>query len=223
MKRPILIATLGFIIVIIWGLYFNIVLFVLIVMILYILQLFTKNKAVRIIKIYINKSVIIFFCISFFVGNMYIRHVEKGYKTIYNSLEKVKAIGTVISEKEEKEYNNIYKIKVEQINGNKVSNKNFLLSIKKESNKKEIIKYGDKIYFEGEYVKPEEQRNYKGFDYSMYLKTMNIYGTLKVENKVEVIKANNLNFILLISNKFRNQIISNVDRIFPSETKGIFL
>ena len=223
MKRPILIATLGFIIGIIWGLYFNIVLFVLIVMILYILQLFTKNKAVRIIKIYINKSVMIFFCISFFIGNMYIIHVEKGYNTIYNSLEKVKAIGTVISEKEEKEYNNIYKIKVEQINGNKVSNKNFLLSIKKESNKKEIIKYGDKIYFEGEYVKPEEQRNYKGFDYSMYLKTMNIYGTLKVENKVEGIKANNLNFILLISNKFRNQIISNVDRIFPSETKGIFL
>lgn len=223
MKRPILIATLGFIIGIIWGLYFNIVLFILIGMILYILQLFTKNKAVRIIKIFINRSVIILFYISFFIGNMYIIHVEKEYETIYNSLEKVKAIGTVISEKEEKEYNNIYKIKVEKINGNKVSNKNFLLSIKKESNKKEIIKYGDKIYFEGEYIKPEEQRNYKGFDYSMYLRTMNIYGTLKVNNKLKVIKENNLNFILLSSNKLRNGIINNVNNMFPIETKGIFL
>lgn len=222
MKRPILIATLGFITGIIGGLYFNMVFFIFVGILAYTLQYIIKLKYKRLMKVFITKNVVILFAISLLIGNIYISYLERTYEKIYNALEKVKVIGTVISEKEEKEYTDIYRIRVDKVNGEKVNYKDFLLSIKN-NNSKVLIKYGDKIYFEGEYIKPEEQRNYKGFDYSKYLKTLKVYGTLKVDNKLEILKENNLNFISLLANKLRNKIINNVKQIFPQETKGIFL
>ena len=40
---------------------------------------------------------------------------------------------------------------------------------------------------------PNVQRNYGGFDYSNYLKTLEIYGTINAEN-IEILKHNNSNF-----------------------------
>ncbi len=222
MKRPILILTLGFIAGIIGGLYLNIVLFILVGILVCLLQYIIRAK-IRLLKILITKEAIILFYISLLIGNIYVAHLENSYKKVYNSLEEVEIIGTIISEKEEKEYNDVYKIKVEKINEKKVKNKNFLLSIKKDKSKAPI-KYGDKIYTQGEYIKPEEKRNYRGFDYSRYLKTINIYGTIKVKNKLEIIKPNNLNCISLFSNSLRNKIVDNVNKMFQEEeTKGIFL
>ena len=42
--------------------------------------------------------------------------------------------------------------------------------------------YGDEIIFRGEFLSPKKRSNYKGFDYSNYLKTLKIYGTVSVEN-----------------------------------------
>ena len=110
---------------------------------------------------------------------------------------------------------------MKQINGKNIGNKTFFLSLKKQKNQT-FIKYGDKVYFEGEYIKPEKQKNYKGFNYCQYLKTLNIYGTINVNN-IKVIDENNLNVILLISNKLRTQIINNINKISPEQYKGIFL
>lgn len=221
MKRPILIATLGYILGIIWGLYLNIVPFIVISGIIYIIQLIIKHKFIKIIKTFINKNVIIFFCIFFLIGNVYIKCLEKDYSNFYKSLNKVKSIGTIISKKEEKDYSYTYKICLEKINDKKVKNKKFYISIKKKS--KNNIEYGDKIYFEGEYIKPEVQRNYKGFDYSMYLKSEGIYGTIKVDSNVTILKSNNLNFVSICSNTLRDKIIENTNKLFPENTKGVFL
>ena len=221
MKRPILIATIGFIIGIIWGLYFNMVSFLLILIILYFsLYIFKFKKIIRIIKIFLSKKALILFSIFFLISSFYIQYLEKRYNQIYNSLDKIQCIGTVISEKKEKDYNFQYKISLEKINNKKINNKVFYLSIKKKNCN---IKYADKISFEGEYIKPEVQRNYKGFDYSKYLKTQGIYGTIKTGSSVEIMKENNLSFISIISNKIRNRIIENTNKLFPEKTKGIFL
>ena len=51
---------------------------------------------------------------------------------------------------------------------------------------KNIFKYGNLVNFEGEFKAPDSARNYKGFDYSKYLKTKKIYGIIGIE-KIDVI------------------------------------
>ena len=196
MKRPILIATLGFITGIIWGLYFNIVSFIVIIVFSFLLKILLKNKNIRIIKVFINTNVLILFCIVLLIGNLYIKYLEKDYSKIYKNLNKCNCIGTIVSEKEEKDYTYIYKIKIKEINNNKVRNKNFYISVKKKTNYK--LEYADEILFEGEYIKPEVQRNYKGFNYSMYLKSEGIYGTIRIDKEIKVLRKNNLNYLNLL-------------------------
>ena len=222
MKRPILIATIGFITGIIWGLYFNIVPFLLMLTSVYLylhMIKFKKIKNIRVIKLIITKKVLILFTIFSLVSNFYIKYLETDYNKTYNSLQNMQCIGTIISEKEEKDYSFQYKIKIEKINNIKVKNKKFYLTAKKKNSN---IKYADKISFEGEYIKPEIQRNYKGFDYSLYLKSQGIYGTIKANN-IKVIKENNLNFFSVLSNIIKNKIIENTNKLFTERTKGIFL
>ena len=62
--------------------------------------------------------------------------------------------------------------------------------------KKDIkFQYGDKVLLQGEFLKGSEQRNTGGFDYQLYLKSINIYGTLKVED-YQKISSDNVNGIV---------------------------
>lgn len=78
--------------------------------------------------------------------------------------------------------------------------KKFLLDVKKKDYSKEL-EYGDIITFNGVYNKPNVQRNYGGYDYSLYLKTQNIYGTfdgsqieLKSKNKGSFVQKGIISF-----------------------------
>lgn len=71
--------------------------------------------------------------------------------------------------------------------------KKFLLDVKKKDYSKEL-KYGDIITFNGVYNKPNVQRNYGGYDYSLYLKTQNIYGTFD-GSQIELKSKNKGSFI----------------------------
>ncbi len=89
--------------------------------------------------------------------------------------------------------------------------------------KKDIqLKYGDKIEFMGEYIRPEKRRNYKGFDYSNYLKQLKIYGTMKITN-VKVIEERKSKSIFQISNEIKTKIISNTKETLDEETSSILL
>ena len=215
MKRPILIATIGYIIGIIWELYFkiSIVPFFIINLIIYVIF----NK--KIIK---YKQIIILILIFFIISNIQIKQLNKKYDTLYNNLEEVKIVGTIVSEPKEKEYKTVYKIKVETVNRDRKYKNTYLLLNVKNSSKQEI-KYGDKITFNGTFTKPQTKRNYKGFDYKEYLKTIKVYGSVTLDSEVRVIKKNNVNLIFIFIFKIKQIIQNNVTELLPKETSSIVL
>lgn len=231
MKRPILIAVIGYIIGIIVGLYFtfSIVLFYIPIIVIYLIykiyikgktkkfKLFSIRRYLRYAKIYINYQTIILIMAASIISNFVIIFQNNMYEKIQNILseqENIKLVGIVISEKQEKPYYNKYKIQI------KYNNRKIKLYIT--TKKGEILEYGDKIIFSGTFMKPEMQRNYKGFNYSQYLKQLKIYGTIRCE-KIKIVNKNQGNKILQISNKISNQIIYNTKKILDEETSSILL
>ena len=253
MRRPILIAMIGYIIGILVGLYLkiSIVPFCFLVIAIYkIKQIYKvkkdkieeenniksrKNKKVkgnktrkklkllslkryiRYLRIYINSKIIFLILISSIISNSIIIIQNKKYEQIYNSLEKqekINLVGVVVSNKEEKKFNNKYKIQT-KYNNTKIR---LYIMVKKDIQ----LKYGDKIEFTGEYIRPEKRRNYKGFDYSNYLKQLKIYGTMKITN-VKVIEERKANPIFQISNEIKTKIISNTKEALDEETSAILL
>ena len=217
MKRPILIAALGYIIGIVWGLYFKIVLIFCSIIAICMLIVEKNKNILRIIKLVINKKVTILLLIFIIAGFIHIKFLKYDYEKIYISLENVNIVGTIVSSKKEKQYINEYKIETEKINNIKLKKKFILLTKNKE------IEYGNKIKLEGTYIKPSKSRNYRGFDYSNYLKTENIYGTIEQNGKIELIKEKNINYLFINLYKVKNKIIKNINNKFPEETRGVFL
>ena len=120
----------------------------------------------------------------------------------------------IISEPEETDYKKVYDIRVVGNSENK--NKKFILKINK--NSKINLKYGDLIKLKGEYEKPSVARNYKGFDYSKYLKTKEIYGTIYAQqNNIKIVAENQINSILTTINQIRNNIIERSKQIIDNE------
>ena len=99
-------------------------------------------------------------------------------------------------------------------------NKKFIVYINKKN--KKLLEYGDLIKIKGEYSAPEVARNYKGFDYSQYLKTLNIYGTIKVEES-KIINKNQLSPILISINNIKEKMIDNANRNMPKRTANLLL
>lgn len=232
MKRPILIATIGYIIGIIVGLYFNksIVLFYIPIIATYLLnnkkikitnvkklKLFSIKRYIRYLKIYLNSKVIILLILSSIISNSITIIENKKYEKIYKSFsieENINLNATITSNVEEKEYYNKYKIET------KYNNKEISLYIM--VNKDVELEYGEKITFSGTYIKPEIQRNYRGFDYSQYLKQLKIYGTIKC-NKIEKIQQNNSNKLLKISSEIVRKIETNTKKVLKNETSSVLL
>ena len=217
MKRPILIAALGYIIGIVWGLSFKVVLIFCSIIAICMLIVEKNKNILRIINLVINKKVTILLLIFIIAGFIHIKFLKYDYEKIYISLENVNIVGTIVSSKKEKQYINEYKIETEKINNIKLKKKFILLTKNKE------IEYGNKIKLEGTYIKPSKSRNYRGFDYSNYLKTENIYGTIEQNGKIELIKEKNINYFFIILYKVKNKIIKNINNKFPEETRGLFL
>lgn len=220
MKRPILIITIGFITGIIWGLYFSIVPFLFLIMIFILLMIKVikinfKNDLIRVINIFIKNNVILLLLISVFISSIYLINCNKKYEYIYDKFTDKEITATIISNENETEYMNIYKIELEEYKGI-----NFLLRVPK--SKKINLKYGDKIKISGDYILPEESRNYGGFNYRKYLKTQGVYGIFEADN-IKVLKHDNLSKIELFSNSIKQKIISNINKILPEDTKQLFL
>lgn len=220
MKRPILIITLGFLIGIIVGLYLNIALLLFSILIfitlaLKILHISSANNFIRIFNIFIKNNVILLIIFSAFFSSIYIVYQNNKYEKTYNNFNKTEIIATVISNKKEGEYQESYKIKLENY-------KNIKLILRIPKSKNISLNYADKIYIKGEYIKPEEARNYGGFNYKEYLKTEGIYGIFKAD-KIEILKSNNLSTIEIFTNNLKQKIITNINKILPESTKDLFL
>jgi len=231
LKRPILIAVIGYIIGIIVGLYFktSIVFFYIPLIAIYLVyikmikqkprkcKILSIRRYIRYLKIYLNFQVIILVIISSIISNIIVIKKDIRYERIYIDLSKIEKVyftGVIVSDKEEKEFYNKYKIQVEY---HKKKVKFYITT-----NKSQDLKYGDKITFSGTYKKPEIQRNYKGFDYSSYLKQLNIYGTIECD-KLQLIERKQANKIFQISNTVLNRIIISTKQILNEETSSVLL
>lgn len=233
---------IAYILGIIWGLYIkNIVpLFLIIIAIILIKKILNlkniksykeikeykklnKSKKIKNLNKYIeilipNKKLILIL-MTFTLSFTYTCALEKSFKTKYKNIqENIKIEAIIISNIKEKEYKDVYTIKVKSINNNRKYNGTHLLLSIKNSNKQ--LEYGDKITFTGEYKEPEGQRNYGGFNYKQYLKTKKVYGLVQT-NKIEKIEKAQYNKFLIYINKLNTKITENANKILQNEQASL--
>ena len=221
MKRPILIALIGYIIGIIWELYLGISIAPLIIILGFFL-IFNKGTVHCAYLKEDNKKVVLMILISMIISNSITTHLNNRYEKLYNDvISESNFIATVISDANKKEYTTSYTIKIKSINGDtKFKNTKLILNI---SNNREVkIQYGDEIDFIGDYKEPEKQRNYKGFDYSEYLKTLEIYGTVNY-SKINNIEHKNINKINLLFHNITNKIEGNITKILSEDEADLLI
>ena len=233
-QRPILIAVIGYIIGILVGLYLQksiVPFYVLIAVILYLYKIFTQKfftrkinkfklisikRYFRYIKLNFNSKVVLIIIISSIISNSIVIFQNNNYREIYSKLEENETLeieATVVSSKESKKYYDRYTIET-------LYKKQ---KIKLYLNTKNLnLEYGDKVQITGKYIKPEVQRNYKGFDYSEYLKQLKIYGTIQ-STDIKIMRKNNSNNLFSISNKISNKIEEKIKNNIPEEYSSILL
>lgn len=243
-NRPIVVATLGYIIGIIWGLYFkiNIVLFYALICIFLMfmklyksfLKNFKKNKETkrefkfisiqkifRYIKLVLDFKSLIIIIVFSSISNLIVIYFNNKYENLYSSLEDTSIIAKIVDSGTDKQYKTTYKIKVEKINGKSKYDGTYLyLDISKNINMK--LKYGDYISLKGEYRAPSKATNYQAFDYSKYLRTLKIYGTVKAD-KISILKENSNNALFTISNNIFTKIKETIQANLPEEKANLLL
>ena len=254
-KRPIVVMVIGYIIGIIWGLYFHfsiVLLYILIAFLFYTkivkffckilysirfylckigmrtmkqknqkkkktsFQLFSIDRYIRYIKLILTKQIIFLITISSIISNTILMYQENRYENLYPE-ENILVEGIIVSNPEEREYKNRYKVKVLTVNdSNKYQSTQIYILVKKDIQ----FEYGDKVRLQGNFQKGSEQRNTGGFDYQLYLKSINIYGTLNVEN-YQKISSDNVNAIEKSIHTIKLAITENIENLLEKEEQQI--
>ncbi len=225
MKRPILTALIGYIIGIIWELYLktSIAPIVIILIVIEVIINGIDNHTHTITnKRITNIKAIIILITSILISNNVTAYQNSKYQNIYKmSTEEQTYIGTIISNETKGEYKNNYTIKIEKI-GIKTKCKNIKLTLSIAKKEKIKLEYGNKIKIKCNYNAPEKQRNYKGFDYSEYQKTIKIYGTITYTgNGIEILKKENLSNIQIVTHRINQKIENNIKKLFQKQEAGI--
>lgn len=152
------------------------------------------------------------------IGDCYTKFCSIQYEKIYSKSE-INDYAIVVSEEKQTEYKKVYTIKTI----GSLKNKKFILKIN--INSKISLKYGDLIKIDAEYEKPSIMRNYKGFDYSTYLKSKGIYGTIFANEKdIKLLENNHINILEKTINNIKNCIIYNSKKLIEdSTTSGLLI
>lgn len=222
MNRPIFIVVIGYIIGIIWGLYLkiSIVPFYFLLLTIYIIiqlpyskkkfRIFRIKRYFRYIKLIFKTNIILTIIVSSFISNLIIRYQENKYENLFKDGQELNITAIVVSNKQEKEYYSRYKIKYK--------GECLYINVAKNID----IKYGDKIQIKGEFQESQTARNYKGFNYKQYLKTLKIHGTVKVSS-IKIIDNNCANKLMQISNTMFLKIKNNIENTYNDKISGIIL
>lgn len=216
MNRPIFIILIGYIIGILWGLYLQIsivFLYLIIILIYYISNnsILKKKKIFHYIKIITKFNFLSIIIISSLISNIIIKYQNNKYENLYHDSEELQIRVEIVGNKKEKEYYNRYKVKVLS---SKYKNTYLYMTTKKD------LEYGEILNIYGTYDKPSKARNYKGFNYQEYLKTLKIYGTIKVESLEKIDKHKGL---LYYTNILHQKIKENLEKTYNSKTMPIIL
>jgi len=239
LERKVLIILLGYILGIIMELYFEkgIALIVLVLLLSFLGIKYVRfsrksilspksfeitKRIVKHFKILLNAKIICIFIISFIGGIIYTKNLNCRYNNLYLGLEDGYFLGIIQSDPEEREYTTKYKIKIQNVNQNeKYKNTYLYLTVK---NDVEKLEYGDLVFFKGEYIEPDGQKNYGGFNYKEYLKTLKIYGTVRcTSSEVNVYEKNKINIISLKMNDLAKIIKENAYRLFEEKEANLLI
>lgn len=172
-------------------------------------KLFSWKRYSRYIRIIFTKNVLILIISTSILSNSIILVQNKKFENIYRNFigQNIEIQGKIVSEEKEK-----YKLKVTS-----KQYKNMYLYLKC----KEKLTYGDEVKIYGEYEIPTLARNYKGFNYRNYLKTLKIAGTIK-SKKLEIIKKQSVNFFYLKINELSTVIKKKIENFnLEKEEKAI--
>lgn len=223
MNRPIFVVVIGYIIGIIWGLYFkiSIVPFYILLMAIYIIiklpylkkkfRILSIKRYFRYLKLIFKINIILTIIITSFISNLIIKYKESKYENVFKDGQELELIAIVVSNKQEKEYYNRYKIKT-------LSNESLYINV----DKKVELEYGDKVQIKGKFQEPQTARNYKGFNYKQYLKTQKIYGTVKASS-VKVLEKKCANKLMQLSNFIFLKIKDNIEKTYSQNISPIIL
>lgn len=203
-SRSICIASTGYILGIIIGLYFKCIA----------LYICTLIFILSILNIYENKKKVFIFLIALVISIIYISLLENSYESLCEG--SINSYAIVVSDEVEKEYSIRYEIKLI------TNNKKMLLYLKKESIN-EKLKYGDLIILSGEIKKANNSRNYGGFNYRQYLKTKGIYGIINAEKVLLVKEQYKQGLIHNLQNKIKEKIKNNLNKNEGALLLGILM
>ena len=214
------------------GLYFNtsiVLLYILIIAIYFIYKSIRKKKEkfnflspkryIKYVKLIIKKEVLFLIILISIISNLIVIYQNNKYNSLYKNINEIEGEAVVISSKKEKEYTNSYKIRINFLNKNK-KYKDTCLYLNVNKKNSIDLQYGNKIKFVGEFVEPEVARNYGGFNYKEYLKSIKIYGTIKA-NSVNVIGKDKVNVISKIANYNYLIIEKKLDNLFKKDISGL--
>ena len=189
------------------------------------LKLLSIKRYFRYFKLVIDFKVIITIMFFSIISNSIVLFQNSKYDNLYCDEQILKGEAIIVSNKIEKEYNYIYKIKILYLNKS-IKYKNSYLYLKVNKKSTNILQFGDKIEFSGRFIEPTSKRNYGGFDYKAYLKTLKVYGNIKAD-KIQVIEKEKGNPFFTISNKISLEIKEKIDLVIDKESasiiKGILL
>ncbi|MGN1299744.1 MAG: DNA internalization-related competence protein ComEC/Rec2 [Clostridia bacterium] len=205
MKRPLLVVAISYIVGIIIGVYLKIG--IPFILLLLLMLSIIKRK---------NWKMFIIIAVTIIISSIHVIYLNSKYQKIYeySKYENVKLVGTVYSQIEETDYKYIIHVKLDR-------NIKLILQLEKDEKELKKLAYGNKIIFNGKYEEPADRKNYKGFSYKEYLKTEGIYGIVKVENKIQVIKSKNVSLLQLGINNLSIKIKQNLEKILPEKTVGL--
>lgn len=198
-----------YIIGILIGLYLQISIVFLLIVLLILALIFWITK--------IKKTYIIFLIIIF-IGAVYIRVIDKNFDFKYSNVSnEVIVEGVIINNLNEKDYKYTFTIEVEKINGSDYyKGTKLLVNLKKNKIDGSLPEFGDNIRLSADFERANTSRNYKGFDYSQYLKSKGIYGILDV-NTIQTVKKDKVQGISKILYIIQQNMKKNIKSILNKE------
>lgn len=168
------------------------------------------------------KKIYIIFLIIILIGAVYIRVIDKNFDFKYSNVSnEVVAEGVIINNLEEKDYKYTFTIEVEKINGSDYyKGTKLLVNLKKNKIGGSLPEFGDNIRLSADFERANTSRNYKGFDYSQYLKSKGIYGILDV-NTIQTVKKDKVQGISKILYIIQQNMKKNIKSILNKEEAAL--
>lgn len=145
--------------------------------------------------------------------------LQKIYSTVLNC----QITGTIIDEQKESDYNYNYIVNVKKLYSNgelhtELTDTNVLVKVKKKDGNR--LQIGNVICFTCEIEDTICKRNYGGYDYNIYLKSLKVLATTKTErSNIQVVGEEKLSFIQTL----KIEIVNKVNKILSVENKGLCL